>query len=155
MHSTQIPSPEHLPPRPPHTQGPTSFSHHFVFIQQIFIELRDGASLVLGTGAQRHIVRSLSFGSLQCCLLTTLSGQTRSSGKSIVRPGRHSEKPEAGGPIWDGAARKVLVKLYLRLELEPVCWDSNPDKTLLGTLTHTARTQTRPEPRDLNPRSFN
>ena len=43
-------------------------------------------------------------------------------------------KQETGGPIWGGAARKVLVKLYLRLELEPMCWDSNPDKTLLGTL---------------------
>lgn len=89
----------HLPPRPPHAQGPTSFSHHFVFIQQIFIELRDGASLVLDTGGTAaHSHRSLSFGRLQRCLSTTLSGQTQSSVKRTVRPGGHSEEARGRGP---------------------------------------------------------
>ena len=36
--------------------------------------------------------------------------------------------------------------MYLRLGLEPTCWDSNPAKTLIGTWTHEAGTQTRPKP---------
>ena len=32
--------------------------------------------------------------------------------------------------------------VYYRLGLEPMCWDSTPAKTLLGTQTHMAETQT-------------
>ena len=31
--------------------------------------------------------------------------------------------------------------VYHRLGLEPMCWDTNPPKTLLGTWTHMAGTQ--------------
>ena len=39
--------------------------------------------------------------------------------------------------------------VYLRLGLKPMCWDSNPAKTLLGTWTHMAGTQTQPKPQYL------
>ena len=36
--------------------------------------------------------------------------------------------------------------IYLRLRLEPTCWDSNLAKTQFGTQTHVAGTQTWPKP---------
>ena len=36
--------------------------------------------------------------------------------------------------------------IYLRLGPETVCWDSNPAKTLFGTLTHVAGIQTQLKP---------
>ena len=55
-------------------------------------------------------------------------------------------------PANAGDARDVET-IYLRLGLEPTCWDSNPygwdlnpAKTLLGTRTYMAGTQTQPKP---------
>ena len=36
--------------------------------------------------------------------------------------------------------------IYHRLGLKPMCWDLNPAKTLLGTWSHVAGTQTQPKP---------
>ena len=36
--------------------------------------------------------------------------------------------------------------VYLRLGLEPTCWDSNPAKTQFGTRTYMVGTQTQPKP---------
>ena len=50
-----------------------------------------------------------------------------------------SRKQEGRG---QGTTFKRIKTVYLRLGLEPRCWDSNQVKTQFGTLTHVAGTGT-------------